>query len=323
MKKGLVILFFALIIFGCSACGETKDLEQVSAQGSALTSEELSELSDIINSPEYSGFLEKAFERPEDIDWNAVLYGGAGIATNDVSDEETEAYLEETGEELYGEVVAIGKEDLEEFVKEHTGTDYSEAKHPYSGYYLEKYDKYYVQRSEGYLLTYECISGSKSGNMYAVTVQDKDVGRCCNKSIFTFKKDGNDLLVKANKFLWEDSADEVFDVTLSQYEEPAKAYRYGENVVDLVVGGNQLRQYNPKFEDKYIAVQTVDCFDANDDGRDDVIIVGIVDGSSHVNIFPDFEDGRFEPMKDYAQEIEGKLGSDFTMEDVKDYVQGK
>lgn len=183
--------------------GQVNQIEQVGSGESevALTQEELSEIEQIIGTSEYGSFLMSEYETAQDIDWNDVFYSGAGIAVvGDVSDEEYAAFEQELGYEPTGDVLAIKRGDLEAFVKKNTGLNYSEARKPYKATYIEKYDSYYVQRSDGCFPRFKCVSGTKKGDVYTVYTEDEEGYRGRNASYFTFKKDGKNLVVISHRF---------------------------------------------------------------------------------------------------------------------------
>ena len=64
-----------------------------------LSENEYQGLQKYINEPDNCGFLLSVYETAQDLDAEKVFYAGAGVDCEEPSEEEIEAYLEETGEE--------------------------------------------------------------------------------------------------------------------------------------------------------------------------------------------------------------------------------
>ena len=100
------------------------------AQGDAevqqLTASQLKTLSEGFR-PFY-GFFSCTYADPYDIDWSEVLYNGFNCAV----DWQTgyDEFVRVTGMQLDTSVTAIRKSDVEDIVREFTGTDYSQARKP-------------------------------------------------------------------------------------------------------------------------------------------------------------------------------------------------
>ncbi len=292
--------------------------------GEALSEEELTEISEKISSAEYNGFLTTAYETAEDIDWTRVLYCGADIgAINEASDEEVAAYLETAGTEEYGDILSIKRADLEAYVQKHTKTDYKSAKNPYKGTYVEAYDTYYVQRSEGYLYNYKCLEGAKDGPVYTVIVENTEYGSYDKRSEFCFEKEGDTLVVRSNRILWEEQAKSRFDVAFTQYgDSKCEIYCYENGYVLLVVDGNSKDHVFAEYDSKRMEVKAVASFDVNGDGYEDLVLIGSADDCDHVNIFKYDEKrvGLF-PDEECDLEIDGKLGTSIDMDSVKALIE--
>ena len=74
--------------------------EQGNAQKARkLSEEECKELQNYINDIGNYGFLLSVYEKPQDLNAEQVFFTGAGLELMTPSEEEREAYMEETGEE--------------------------------------------------------------------------------------------------------------------------------------------------------------------------------------------------------------------------------
>ena len=109
----LPALGIMLVISGCTPISTTNTEQSTAAQSqsenssaassevqgeaSALSDAELKEFTDLFNTAEYNGFLVNAFSGPDDVDWDAVIKNGAGLATRNAGVSEINDYLEATG----------------------------------------------------------------------------------------------------------------------------------------------------------------------------------------------------------------------------------
>jgi len=106
----------------------------------ALTQAELEELYASLP-PEQRGFFLCTYDRPEEIDWNEVLYDGAGLSV-ELTEEQLDDYTYYNGE-VIGALEAIPVKALEEFVWYKTWTRYDATRNPLfpDWYWLDDGDK--------------------------------------------------------------------------------------------------------------------------------------------------------------------------------------
>ena len=114
-------------------------------------SDEIPEIEDYLNDRMYNGFTIEEFASPEDIPWDQVLYVGAKINTQEMTDIESELekiYSKDAGWDVteYGGVDIFKTDDLKEFVKATSGLDLDEVELPKGMIYYKKWDVY-VQSS--------------------------------------------------------------------------------------------------------------------------------------------------------------------------------
>ena len=115
--------------------GTYKDRQVAAAanqQVKTLTADELRSMERLLL-PKYAGFFTCTYSNPQDIIWGSVFY--SGFDGRDVND--YQAVVKEfeavTGEEVFTDVTAIRRSEVEAIVRETTGTEYSQAKHPLDG----------------------------------------------------------------------------------------------------------------------------------------------------------------------------------------------
>lgn len=134
-----------------------------------LTARELVIIGRDLNSNEYYGFLMSDYEDPKFIDWDEVLYNGAGIDEGYPSGDVEKEYLRKTGEfEIYTDITVISGEKLEKFVEETTGLSYSKMRNPLDWIYLKNFDLYLFEHGDTNKTNSEIISGYVRDGIYYV-----------------------------------------------------------------------------------------------------------------------------------------------------------
>ena len=104
--------------------------EQAPPEERELTKEELGKLEDLLSGDD-NGFLMEEFDRPEEIDWNTVLYTGAGLALRPTAD--LLSYAKDLAPNgRIDDLVALTLSDVEQFVLDKTDTPYIDARKPLS-----------------------------------------------------------------------------------------------------------------------------------------------------------------------------------------------
>ena len=162
---------------------------------------------------------------PEEINWDDVLYNGELGSSVSKDSKEGEALVEATSEEyFYSDVFAVKKSDLEDYVKEYTGTSYADAKKPLEWTYLEDYDSYYASHGDCYRTKLTCVSGKKLGDNYVLVFEPERMEGTSryytpNREL-TMTAVGDGYQMKSCIYLWEDGCDETqtFDVELTQFD---------------------------------------------------------------------------------------------------------
>ncbi len=134
-----------------------------------LSQEELTEMSELVSSSRYYGFVCCEYQDATQINWNEVLYTGAGLDAGPLTDVQTKEYLQVSGmDEMYTDVTVIKGVDLESFVKETTGTDYGDAKRPLDWTYLQGDDLYISMHGDTNYQAVSFTSGTHIGDIYTL-----------------------------------------------------------------------------------------------------------------------------------------------------------
>ena len=137
-----------------------------SGQVQQLTSDELRYMERLLI-PKYAGFFTCTYASPLDIIWGSVFYSGFnGKEVEDYNAVQNE-YQTVTGEEVFTDVTAIRKTDVEAIVRETTGTEYSQARHPLDGdwVWLPKLRAYAYQHGDTNLVGVNFTGGEYDGEM--------------------------------------------------------------------------------------------------------------------------------------------------------------
>lgn len=319
-----------------------------------LSDSELMEFTTLFNTAEYNGFLVNGFNSPEDIDWDAVISNGAGVATRNAGVSEINDYLDATGKkELDSESVlyVIKNSVLAKYIQKHTGTEISPKPEDLSWDYLDKYDSYYFYTS--YLLKNNfdctCTSGEKSGDTYtlrfAYNAGTDDSGEATTQNnygfyadrILTLTKSGDDIVVRSNEIQWDDHSNPKLtkDVELPQFDTPIHVVTYNEEPYNacmaIVKDGKSLVKYEEineinllwqtTFMDEpmeYTEVLDYDFFDFNADGLKDLAVIQNSDYGKYLRLFsasPDEDD--FYIFSETDEKILMATTSDFSMNSIK------
>ena len=148
---------------------EAPDTEAVE-RARMLTEEECGVMESFLNEAGSCGFLLSKYEKPQDIDAEQVFSMGAGLAGTDVSDEEREAYLEETGEEEAPDLLRLSAQQISDHLQYRAGLSFDELTVQPDWVYLEDYDAYYLPRGNGGTDKYafEVTDAAVQGDYYRV-----------------------------------------------------------------------------------------------------------------------------------------------------------
>ncbi len=96
--------------------------------GRELTRQEIESLNQQLSEDD-NGFFVSSYCRPEEIEWEEVLYNGAGIGA-ELSEEEMKRVVKDNGGNPDTGLTAVRLSEVKDFVEEKTGTSYEDARHP-------------------------------------------------------------------------------------------------------------------------------------------------------------------------------------------------
>lgn len=135
-----------------------------------LSQEECAVLEKYINETANYGFLLSVYDKPQDLDAEQVFYIGAGLDLVLPSEEEREAYLEETGEEEAVNLFGIGAHQASDYLQYKAGVSLDELTTQPDWVYLEEYDTYYQCHGDEdtNICVFEVTDAAVQGDYYRV-----------------------------------------------------------------------------------------------------------------------------------------------------------
>ncbi|WP_028234989.1 hypothetical protein [Pseudobutyrivibrio sp. MD2005] len=368
MKKRMVVLFVtsALVCLAAGGCGKTGNSTGAKSENGNVVSnteeanktektvelnqDELDEFTDLFDTAEYNGFLVTAYNSPEEIDWNEVLFNGAGIAKESISKSEKNAYIQEYGYEIYTDLLGIQAEDIKNFMMDYAGIEFDGERDLPDWTYVEKYDSYYAQHGDTNYQPFTCTSGTKTGNEYVLEFINDNATNYYGEDEYplypnrelTVEKTQNGYQVKSNVYLYEVGNDpnQTFDIELSWADGTCRFITYqGDSAKEksaYMIITNAGKEFDtlasymyPEYaEEQYmVTVEAVGVFDFNADGLTDVAVIGECnDGNQHVFLYKAESDGGDYYqlyLQDYiSEQIEGMVTGDLTISGVKKVLLG-
>ena len=165
-KRGVVVLCIVLLLTVAAGCAVAFN----SKKSETLTAEELQEWQERLNDPEWNGFVTHMYGDVKYLSLAELLYNGAGI-THEVAEAELAAYLDAMGmEELQTDLEAITAQDLDAYLREHTGLTLADFASGLDWVYVEEYDTYYFQHGDTNFTSVEVVSGTRTGNTVALEI---------------------------------------------------------------------------------------------------------------------------------------------------------
>lgn len=140
-----------------------------------LTEEELAQMQEFINEEGSYGFLLSTYERPQDLDAGQVFYTGAGLPLDPVTEEERDAYLEETGGDEAVNLFRLTAQQVDDYLQYSAGISVEELTQSPDWVYLEDYDAYYICHGDEDTnrCTFEVTDAAVQGDYYRVHYRNK------------------------------------------------------------------------------------------------------------------------------------------------------
>lgn len=110
-----------------------------------LSTTQLDEINTFLNDPDNLGFVQRTFDRPQEVNWGEVLTADVtfGVYQSEWSEAEWLALLDACGGDFTGSPIRYPRADVDELFQKRLGLLPTELDTPIRAPYLEEYDAYY------------------------------------------------------------------------------------------------------------------------------------------------------------------------------------
>lgn len=187
-KKWLILGTVCLALSVCAGCGdwvarmkenwemaaseafsqaETETWQEMPSADSitegTLLPEELAVFESFLNDVANNGFLCCTYEDVRQADLNEILYNGAGLEQQPLTDELRQAYEAQAGE-IFTDTIRLTTAQIDGFLLEKTGYGFSDFQPPSWWTYLEEYDIWMTQHGDTNMSGVVCDSGLRSAD---------------------------------------------------------------------------------------------------------------------------------------------------------------
>jgi hypothetical protein len=351
MKKRLLFLLtisatFAMVATGCKdkevVVNSAEDIQDIttavtdSDEAQELTGDELSFFTDYYNEDPHNGFVRTAYNTPESIKWDDVLYNGEGGKSISPDSPEGKEILKDTDPEFfYTDVCGIKKSDIEDFVMKYTGSKYEDAKKPLTWPYLKDADLYYSAHGDCFKTKVKCTEGKKNGDVYVLTFEPTNEEGYNQYSMprrqLTAIKKGDDYQAKSCVFLWDEQCieNQSFDIDMEQYSGQCHFYSYPSTDSDgcsMLITEDGVEQawlsssrWNDDGQTILKSIDAVGMFDYDGDAMTDVAVIGQLGDEQHLLLYHAEPGGYFYDMEGLSSMVEVSVDS-LTIPDVKKFL---
>ncbi len=156
------------------ALAESQDITSEPVVDGTLSEEECAFFSEWCSDRENYGFFLSNYTVPDAIDFEQVLYCGAGIEPSTPwTEKDYDAYLEASqSTEIYTDVTFVRKADLADFVLRKTGEPIEDMM-LLPRVYSEETETYYMEHGDTNYTSYKCVGGSKEGSIYFLVLESE------------------------------------------------------------------------------------------------------------------------------------------------------
>lgn len=142
---------------------DTLPAETVPETEGTLLPEELAVFESFLNDVANNGFLCCTYEDVRQADLNEILYNGAGLEQQPLTDELRQAYETQAGE-IFTDTIRLTTAQIDGFLLEKTGYGFSDFQPPSWWTYLEEYDIWMTQHGDTNMSGVVCDSGLRSAD---------------------------------------------------------------------------------------------------------------------------------------------------------------
>lgn len=171
--------------------------------GTALTSLELGEMSELLRAMDSYGFLQSFYEDVRDAELEAVFYCGAGILDEGFSESVRGGYLKAVGKtEFDTDFVALRESDMDALLRRRTGYGLSDMRNPLSWTYLREEKAYCMEAGDTNYMEVSVLDGMKTNDgMYYILYENPFLEYISDDTtcMVTLKKQGDEYQFVANE----------------------------------------------------------------------------------------------------------------------------
>lgn len=257
-----------------------------------LTLEEIRQFTDFANRTENNGFLLSQYDNVSGADLNEILYNGAGMESDPLTEEEREAY-EAAAYPIETDITKLSAAQIEEFLQRKAGIGLADMKSGLDWVYLEGTDCYVSQHGDTNYCAFVCTGGTRRGETYEIRL--RAAGDYVPDCIATLKKSGEDYRFVSNRYFENTDdperirriEDQSFSVEMESWGEVEfvslapdilensmrdvtfRLEKAGEEVFAFPA----VRDENLRVNDRFVQVEAVAFQDYDEDGYTDVVII--------------------------------------------------
>ena len=148
---------------GTIPADDTLPAETVPETEGTLLPEELAVFESFLNDVANNGFLCSTYEDVRQADLNEILYNGAGLEQQPLTDELRQAYEAQAGE-IFTDTIRLTTAQIDGFLLEKTGYGFADFQPPSWWTYLEEYDIWMTQHGDTNMSGVVCDSGLRSAD---------------------------------------------------------------------------------------------------------------------------------------------------------------
>lgn len=264
--------------------------------GRALTAEELQLFDEFIQESCNYGFLLSVYDTPADANLNEIFYDGLGVDQEGITEDEIQAYMDETGDEAFLDFNKITATQLNDFLLERTGLSYDQMNTRLVGWtYLPEYDAYYWQHGDTNIRFFNCEEGyTVDEKLFVLRVAAENYGYEDGyhdmRYELVLEKNGETYQFKSNRLMIEEGliADQSFQVSLSpigdvifaSYEPNTEEIPLADVSFSIIKDGWEITQLhgaeysiNIRETDVFNEIEDIAFADYDEDGIADIIMI--------------------------------------------------
>ena len=275
--------------------------------------EELNLFTEFVNQAENNGFLLSQYDQVSGADLNEILYNGAGMESQPLSEEERKAY-EAAASPVETDITRLTTAQIETFLQRKAGIGMEDMAGELDWVYLEDFDSYVFQHGDTNFCTFVCTGGTRAGEVYELRFKaGEDYVSDC---VTTLRKNDDGYRFVSNRF-FENTDDlkrvrkienQSFSLDLEDWG-TVEFVSYAPDIMEsfrqdvsfaLEQNGEEVfsfpeaRDGNLRVNDRFDRIEVVAFKDYDQDGYTDIIII-----STYEQIYGEDAGNRHQEVRIY------------------------